>query len=295
MEIKQLRYFLAASESQSFSLAAQKFYTTRQVVSYSIKSLEKEFGIVLFNRRNNKLAFTDAGREFARRAKQLIRAIDDFERDFAGYTGNGSTKIRVAIDPANVSVRGSIIDAIFSYFESQQGIELVFTEASSKACFDRLMQRSVDVGVFRCMPRVFPECETTMLKTSAFRLLMNESNPLSSKASLDVSDVADQSFVFPRGYTFSYHAFLEKCERNGFQCRVKNIIDDVLLALVAVKNNDCVLIAGTEEDVDDLDGLVAVPFSDDDLFWGEYLVYRKDYGRKNLMEGMTGYLSSFKF
>ena len=50
MEIKQLEYFVAASEKGSFNKAAECLYTSQPNVSKVILSLEKELGRELFVR-----------------------------------------------------------------------------------------------------------------------------------------------------------------------------------------------------------------------------------------------------
>ena len=53
MEIKQLEYFVAASECGSFNKAAQCLYTSQPNVSKVVSSLEKELGRELFERKSN--------------------------------------------------------------------------------------------------------------------------------------------------------------------------------------------------------------------------------------------------
>ena len=53
MEIHQLRHMLAAAEHTSYAQAAKSCFTSRQNIAHSIKALESELGIVLFERRGN--------------------------------------------------------------------------------------------------------------------------------------------------------------------------------------------------------------------------------------------------
>ena len=50
MEIQQIRYFLAASEEQSFTRAARRCGVTQPSLSNAIKRLELELGSRLFDR-----------------------------------------------------------------------------------------------------------------------------------------------------------------------------------------------------------------------------------------------------
>ena len=61
MEFRQLQHFLVVAQELNFSKAAQKSYITQQALSKSIKILEKELGVPLFERLPRGLALTEYG------------------------------------------------------------------------------------------------------------------------------------------------------------------------------------------------------------------------------------------
>ena len=73
MRIDYLRYFILVSEIGSISQAAEKLYITQQGLSRIISNLEKEFGVPLFIRNNNRIKLTEAGT----RAVAWARKIDE--------------------------------------------------------------------------------------------------------------------------------------------------------------------------------------------------------------------------
>ena len=64
MDIRVLRYFLAAAEQQSISGAAQKLHVTQPTLSRQFMELEEELGHTLFVRSNRKLRLTSKGELF---------------------------------------------------------------------------------------------------------------------------------------------------------------------------------------------------------------------------------------
>lgn len=64
MDIRVLRYFLAAAEQQSISGAAQKLHVTQPTLSRQFMELEEELGHTLFVRTNRKLHLTEKGKLF---------------------------------------------------------------------------------------------------------------------------------------------------------------------------------------------------------------------------------------
>ena len=65
MNINQIRYVLEVAASQSMREAASKLFVSQPALSASIKELEEELEIVIFERTNKGISLTDAGRNSA--------------------------------------------------------------------------------------------------------------------------------------------------------------------------------------------------------------------------------------
>jgi LysR family glycine cleavage system transcriptional activator len=62
--LNALKAFEAAARSESFTRAAEELHVTQGAVSHQVKALEATLGLKLFNRERQRLALTDAGREY---------------------------------------------------------------------------------------------------------------------------------------------------------------------------------------------------------------------------------------
>lgn len=74
MEIKQLRHFLAAAETESFSRGAERAFVSQPALSASIAKLEDELGVSLFVRNRRGVALTSEGRRLVDTARTVIEA-----------------------------------------------------------------------------------------------------------------------------------------------------------------------------------------------------------------------------
>lgn len=74
MDLKQLTYFLAIAEAQSFTHAAVRLRITQPALSRQIKELEAELGAPLFERHIHGLSLTDAGKILCERAIGILGA-----------------------------------------------------------------------------------------------------------------------------------------------------------------------------------------------------------------------------
>ena len=82
MDVKDLRYFVAAYEAQSFSRATGALGTVPSNVSLRIRNLEERLAMTLFVRRHRSVIPTAKGETLYRHAKQVIEALDLAEQAF---------------------------------------------------------------------------------------------------------------------------------------------------------------------------------------------------------------------
>mgnify|MGYP002513475198 CR=1 FL=1 len=75
MEFLQLKYFQHAARSENFSHTATAFMVPPSSVSVSIKKLESELGVPLFDRTANKLSLNENGKLFLKTADTIFAEI----------------------------------------------------------------------------------------------------------------------------------------------------------------------------------------------------------------------------
>ena len=76
MELLQLRKFCHAAHSGSFARTAEHFNVPPSDISQTVRRLEEELGVRLFDRRANAVTINNRGEEFARQVQQALTALD---------------------------------------------------------------------------------------------------------------------------------------------------------------------------------------------------------------------------
>lgn len=76
ISLNAVRVFEVAARNGSLKVAAEELSVTPSAVSHQIKSLEAGLGVVLFERRNNAVLLSDAGRQFLDDVAPPLRTID---------------------------------------------------------------------------------------------------------------------------------------------------------------------------------------------------------------------------
>jgi LysR family transcriptional regulator, glycine cleavage system transcriptional activator len=83
--LSTLRGFEAAARLASFALAADELHLSHSAVSHQIKLLEQELGQPLFRRVGRSVVLTDAGQDFARTVREMLRRLEDGVARLAPY------------------------------------------------------------------------------------------------------------------------------------------------------------------------------------------------------------------
>ena len=92
MDLKQVRYFVAACEEGSISAAAQRLHCTPSGVSQQMSALENRLGTILLERTRRGVVPTPAGKRFYESCLGILRAVSgakiDLEDFDAAITGS---------------------------------------------------------------------------------------------------------------------------------------------------------------------------------------------------------------
>ena len=81
MLLRQMKYFTAVIDCNSFTGAAQQCYISQSAISQQIQSLEKELGVELIHRGNRRFTVTPTGQYFYSHCKAILGQVEDLIRE----------------------------------------------------------------------------------------------------------------------------------------------------------------------------------------------------------------------
>ena len=87
MELQQLRYALAVIDTGSFTVAARQCFVAQPSLSQSIRNLERELGVELFERIGRSFIVSAAGAAFADAARSALRAVENVRIEVDAVSG----------------------------------------------------------------------------------------------------------------------------------------------------------------------------------------------------------------
>lgn len=93
--MNELKHFLTAAQAGSFTKAAAQLGVSTSALSHSIRKLEEELKIKLFNRTTRSLATTEAGEQLFQQLLPLFAQIDDHLDALSSFRDSLSGKLRI--------------------------------------------------------------------------------------------------------------------------------------------------------------------------------------------------------
>ena len=99
MELRHLRYFVAAAETENVSRAALKLHVSQPALSRQIRDLEDEIGFCLFERTAKSISLTAAGRAFFMDARGLLQQAEEAVKKGRAIAAAGPTELHIGYAP----------------------------------------------------------------------------------------------------------------------------------------------------------------------------------------------------
>lgn len=90
IELRQLRYLIAAAEAGSFSRAARILNIKQATLSRHVLDVEKRLGIALFDRKTRGATLTPNGKTYLRTAQRIVQEFAELNA-WVRATRNGDT------------------------------------------------------------------------------------------------------------------------------------------------------------------------------------------------------------
>ena len=81
MKLSQLLYFKTIAETGTLARAAKKLGVTAPALSIAISNLEKEIGVILFDRQCNRITLNEQGTAYLQRVNQILADLESAQTD----------------------------------------------------------------------------------------------------------------------------------------------------------------------------------------------------------------------
>ena len=143
--LNEMEVFLTAAELGNFSQAARRMHISQPAVSQAIGSLEKHFGIDLFQRQGRSVRLTEAGQALRPMAQELLSSVRRLDETMASLQGQVIGEIDIGCSTTSGKYLLPGLIARFRDRFPQVRINVLVT--SRQSVIDRLLAGRVSLGV----------------------------------------------------------------------------------------------------------------------------------------------------
>ena len=192
MEFLQLKYFSHAAKTENFSHTAQNFMVPASCISASIKKLETEIGVKLFDRTANKIKLNEYGKILLTAVNQTEELFKKAKADIFDLSQTPAGELKLLVLANRQKVTDVISDFKIKYpyvsfsikhqWQNKQqnikGYDIIVTDENILSDF---------------FDRKFWLCEEIFLA-------VHKGNPLSKKTNISTNEIKNEKLIcLPKG------------------------------------------------------------------------------------------------
>ncbi|MEP6939224.1 MAG: DNA-binding transcriptional regulator OxyR [Rudaea sp.] len=212
MNLRDLRYFVALAEHKHFGRAAQASFVSQPTLSTQIRKLEDELGVALVERTPRKVLLTEAGREIAQRARDVLTEVDQIKAIARRTIDPESGTLRLGIFPTLAPyLLPHVVPRISARFPR---LELLLIEEKTELLLKQLREGRLDTVVL-ALPVHDDQLHAEFLFDEPFVLAVPEQHALARRKTLRMADLADQSLLLLEDGHCLRDQALAVCELSG--------------------------------------------------------------------------------
>ena len=196
MNILHMKYAVEVARAGSLKKASDVLLIAVPNISRSIKELEADLGITIFERTTTGMLLTPEGEEFVNYAKGILGQIEQVEKYYKEGAPN-KQKFSISVP------RACYISEAFAEFSrtlAKDSTEIFYKETNSQRTIHNMINHDYKLGIIRYAEN-YDKYFKAMLDEKGFvyelvnefsySLIMSAENPLASKEKINFDDLAD--------------------------------------------------------------------------------------------------------
>ena len=193
MEIRLLRYFLAAAREENITRAAESLHISQPSLSKQLMELERELGKTLLIRGKRKVTLTEDGVLLRKRAEEIVALLEKTERELSADTAQLGGEINIGGNPAT-----GLLNAAAAMRQSYPEVRFQFYSGDAIDVMERLDHGSLDFAVVLEPVDTMKYEYISLPDGSRWGLLMLDDSPLARKAAVQKADLSAVPLIFHR-------------------------------------------------------------------------------------------------
>ncbi len=225
VEVRQMRYFMEVAKREHVTEAANVLHVAQSSVSRQLAQLESELGVDLFIRNGRRVKLTPIGKILLQRVEQMLHMMNEAEREVKEYLDPEKGVVRIAFP---ISLAAHVLPkAIYAFRKKYPESKFQMRQALYGDLIDGVVNGEFNLAMIAPLPEEDKHIQQKLLFTERIVALLPIHHPLANRASIQLSEIKDESFVtLPEGTIFR-KIVLSACQEIGFTPHIAFEGDDI--------------------------------------------------------------------
>lgn len=273
IDIRQLIYFDRICECGSIAKASQLLYVSQQGLSTSIKRMEKELDVKLFERTPKGVVLTEEGALIRESTSRILAEYEAILASILQVKQQRNNTLRVCASFGVMIRLSEYLPAKFQH--AFPNICLQIRECPDRQCEKAVEDGICDIGftsgqvddtLFEAMP----------LFTTPIVAIAHHKNHLTKHASIDIAQLRHETIYMMNRQYHTNQKFLDRCHKEGFYPNIAYETEEMGVVFNAVRNNLGIGIVNdyTAQRLITSD-IKVVPINDPSFIWDVSLIQQK--------------------
>ncbi|WP_163858148.1 LysR family transcriptional regulator [Paenibacillus elgii] len=219
MELRQLQYALQIAIDKNFSRAAEKLHIAQPSLSQQLSKLEKEIGVLLFQRTTNSVEVTYAGTRFVEKAQKILDMVEQLKQEMEDISQMRKGKLVVGSLPITGAHVLPLVLPVFQ--EHYPEIDIVLVEETTSNLEQLTASGQADISLLS-LPLIDDSLDYEPIIEEEIVLAVPPQHPLAARLTeatnrtVDIAELQEEPFIaLKRGQGFRQIA-IELCKDAGF-------------------------------------------------------------------------------
>ncbi|MFD1413724.1 LysR family transcriptional regulator [Oceanobacillus jeddahense] len=255
MELLQLNYFLTVARLEHMTLAAEELHIAQPALSRTIRRLEEDLGVPLFDRKARQIRLNSYGKAFEAKVKAAMHLLEEGRREVEDLSGLKQGRLHLAI--MNME---QIREPLQTFLSKHQDINIQIYQSSTEDFEDLETNQEIDFHLTSLPIQQEGYNEIPLIREKLYLAVPHE-HKYASRESIHLRDVSEEPFV---GYKENSPLRMmndELCRQAGFHPKMVCETEEPASIADLVRSGFGIAIVGGCKSGEELN-LVKIPIED---------------------------------
>lgn len=233
VELSTLQVFLIAAEEKNFSNAAKRLHLSQSAVSQNIQSMERAYGVNLFNRHGRTVELSEAGQTILPMVQEVLRAARMLEDGFQEIHNQVGGELLIG---CSTSAGKYLLPALLSDFQKENpAVHPRVKVMGRESVHERLLNHSIPLGV---TSKLFEhrDLECQPLFDDRIFLIVPANHPWADYGKATPDDLLDQPIIMREEMSGTCETVMQSLKNFG-------ITPDMLKVVMELGNPEAIEMA----------------------------------------------------